>query len=82
MTRLALLIIRVATPQAHREFVVGDTIERAAEIERSQGETAALRWLWREAWRVIVRAPHHRLVVRTAGGRERGVGIPASKRQR
>jgi putative ABC transport system permease protein len=75
MTRLALLIIRVATPQAHREFVVGDTIERAAEIERSQGETAALRWLWREAWRVIVRAPHHRLVVRTTGGRERGVGM-------
>ncbi len=75
MTRLALLIIRVATPQAHREFVVGDTIERAAEIERSQGETAASRWLWREAWRVIVRAPHHRLVVRTAGGREKGVGM-------
>jgi predicted permease len=72
MTSLALLIIRVATPPAHREFVVGDTIERAAEIERSHGETAASRWLWREAWRVIVRAPRHRLAVRAAGGRRNG----------
>jgi predicted permease len=75
MTRLALLIIRVATPPAHREFVVGDTVERAAEIERSQGETAAARWLWREALRVIVRAPYHRLVVRAVGGRAKGVGM-------
>jgi predicted permease len=72
MTRLALLIIRVATPQAHREFVVGDTIERAAEIEHSHGASAASRWLWREAWRVIVRAPYHRLVVRAAGGKRNG----------
>ena len=72
MTRLALLIIRAATPRAHREFVVGDTLERAAEIERSQGDGAASRWLWREAWRVIVRAPHHRLVVRASAGKAKG----------
>jgi predicted permease len=75
MTRLALLIIRVATPAAHREFVVGDTMERAAEIERTQGETVASRWLWREARRVIVRAPYHRLVVRAAGVGAKGVGM-------
>jgi predicted permease len=72
MTRLALLIIRVATPAAHREFVVGDTVERAAEIERAHGEAAASRWLWREAWRVSVRAPHHRLAVRAAPGHPTG----------
>jgi hypothetical protein len=71
MTRLALLIIRLATPAAHREFVVGDTMERAAEIERTQGETVASRWLWREAWRVV-RAPQHRLIVRAAGGKRNG----------
>ena len=75
MTQLALLIIRVVTPQAHREFVLGDTVERAAEIERSQGASAASRWLWREALRVVARAPHHRLVVRAAAGNTNGVAI-------
>ena len=42
-TALALSIIRYATPAAHREFVVGDTLERATEIERSHGAKAAKR---------------------------------------
>jgi putative ABC transport system permease protein len=62
--RLLVRIIRAVTPEAHREFVVGDTIERATEIERVSGKRAASRWLWREMWRVIVRAPGHRLAVR------------------
>jgi putative ABC transport system permease protein len=66
MTRFPLRIIRAVTPQAHREFVIGDTVERAAEIERVSGERAASRWLWREMWRVMIRAPHHRLSVRPA----------------
>jgi putative ABC transport system permease protein len=64
--RVLLRIIRAVTPQAHREFVVGDTLERAAEIERVSGERAASRWLWREMWRVVIRAPHHRLSVGAA----------------
>lgn len=65
----ALSIIRLATPAKHREFVVGDTLERAAEIERSHGAEAAARWLWREAWRVVARAPRHRFAVRAFGTR-------------
>jgi putative ABC transport system permease protein len=72
MRPLALLIIRFATPRAHREFIFGDTLERAAEIERTQGAAAASRWLWREAWRVVVRAPYHCLVVRAAPGHPSG----------
>jgi putative ABC transport system permease protein len=71
---LALAIIRLATPPAHREFVVGDTLERAAELERAQGVKAAARWLWREAWRVAVRAPQHRLAVRGASSRPNAAG--------
>ena len=62
--RIPLRIIRAVTPQVHREFVVGDTLERAAEIERVSGKHAASRWLWREMSRVILHAPHHRLSVR------------------
>jgi putative ABC transport system permease protein len=64
MMRLPLRIIRAVTPAVHREFVVGDTLERAAEIGRVDGEHAASRWLWREMWRVIVHAPRHRWSVR------------------
>ena len=71
--RVPLQIIRAVTPAAHREFVVGDTLERAAEIERVSGERAASRWLWREMWRVIVRAPGHRLSVETARSSHRAI---------
>ena len=71
---LALTIIRLATPAAHREFVVGDTLERAAELECAHGPKAASRWLWREAWRVAVRSPQHRLAVRDSGRRANVVG--------
>jgi putative ABC transport system permease protein len=64
MMRFPLRIIGAVTPPTHREFVVGDTLERAAEIERVSGEQAASRWLWREMWRVVMRAPGHRLSVR------------------
>jgi predicted permease len=64
--RIALSIIRAVTPAAHREFVVGDTLERLAEIERASGERAASHWLRREMWRVVVRAPRDLLSVRSA----------------
>ena len=62
-TRFELRVIRAVTPAAHREFVIGDTLERLADIERSAGERAASRWLRREMWRVVFRAPHHRSAV-------------------
>jgi predicted permease len=55
--RAALRVLRFVTPAAHREFVVGDTLERVAEIERERGERAASRWLRREMWRAVVHAP-------------------------
>jgi putative ABC transport system permease protein len=63
MTRLALLVIRLATPPREREWVVGDTVEELARIRDASGERAARRWLQREMWRVLVNAPRHRLAV-------------------
>jgi hypothetical protein len=63
MTRLALLVIRLATPPREREWVVGDTVEELARIRDASGERAARRWLQREMWRVLVHAPRHRLAV-------------------
>jgi putative ABC transport system permease protein len=63
MTRLALLVIRLATPPREREWVVGDTVEELARIRDASGERAARRWLQREMWRVVVHAPRHRLAV-------------------
>ncbi len=63
--RLPVRIIQAVTPAAHREFVVGDTLERATEIERVSGKWAASRWLWRETWRVVLRAPQHRFSARS-----------------
>jgi predicted permease len=63
MTRLALLVIRLATPPREREWVVGDTVEELARIRDASGEPAARRWLQREMWRVLVHAPRHRLAV-------------------
>jgi putative ABC transport system permease protein len=63
MTRLALLVIRWATPRGEREWVVGDTVEEVARIRDAGGERAARRWLQREMWRVLAQAPRHRLAV-------------------
>ena len=63
MTRLALLVIRWATPRREREWVVGDTVEELARLRDGSGERAARRWLHREMWRVLAQAPRHRLAV-------------------
>jgi len=63
MTRLALLVIRMATPRREREWVVGDTVEELARLRDASGERAARRWLQREMWRVLAQAPRHRLAV-------------------
>ena len=63
MIRLALLVIRLATPRREREWVVGDTVEELTRIRAASGERAARRWLQREMWRVLAQAPRHRLAV-------------------
>ena len=63
MSRLALLVIRLATPRREREWVIGDTLEELARLRDANGERAAQRWLQREMWRVLVHAPRHRLAV-------------------
>jgi len=67
--RLELHVIRTVTPKAHREYVLGDTLERFAELERASGQRAAVRWLKREMWRVVLRAPYHRSAVRAEARR-------------
>lgn len=62
MNRLALFLLSRATPEADREWVVGDTLEQLQEIEAAHGRAAARRWLRRELWRVLRDAPAHRLV--------------------
>jgi putative ABC transport system permease protein len=69
MNRIALFAIRMATPRADREWVVGDTLEEYGRIARAEGETAARRWLRREVWRVLAWAPRHYSV---------GAGRPSS----
>jgi predicted permease len=64
MIRPALFLIRVATPARDREWVVGDTIEEFAEREARGSSAAARRWLWREAIRVLLDAPRHRVAAR------------------
>ena len=66
MTRLAFAIIAAATPAVDRESVVGDTIERFEELRASHGAAAGRRWLWREALRVLARAPRHHLAARAS----------------
>ena len=61
--RVLLWLIRGATPPSEREWVVGDTLEELARIRETAGDAAARRWLHREMWRVLVRAPRHRLAV-------------------
>jgi putative ABC transport system permease protein len=55
MKRLALFLIRLSTPAADREWIIGDTVERFDEIATAQGVAAAERWLRREAWRVLLK---------------------------
>jgi len=64
MTRLALFIIGIVTPPSEREWVIGDTLEEYERIERLRGSFAARRWLCRELFRVSIRAPRHRLMLR------------------
>jgi putative ABC transport system permease protein len=66
MTRLALLVIRLATPRREREWVVGDTVEELARLRDTRGERAARRWLHREMVRVLAQAPRHRLAASRA----------------
>ncbi|HXW04309.1 MAG TPA: ABC transporter permease [Vicinamibacterales bacterium] len=61
--RLALVVIRLATPRAAREWVVGDTVEEFQRIREALGDRAARAWLRRETWRVLAGAPRHRLAV-------------------
>ena len=63
MTRLALLVIQLATPRREREWVVGDTVEELARLCDASGDRAARRWLRREMWRVLANAPRHRFAV-------------------
>jgi putative ABC transport system permease protein len=65
MTRILLLLIRLATPRGEREWVLGDTLEELDLIERTAGRRASQRWLRREAWRVLLAAPRHRWVLRS-----------------
>ncbi|MGH7575790.1 MAG: ABC transporter permease, partial [Longimicrobiales bacterium] len=64
MSRLALWLIGIATPAEDRESVIGDTIERFAEVGATAGVAAARTWLRRETWRVLSSALRHRLAVR------------------
>ena len=66
MSRLALFLIGFVTPSVDRESVVGDTVERFNEIRANDGDKAAGRWLRREARRVLLNAPEHRLAARPA----------------
>ena len=61
MSRLILLLLSRATPQADREWVIGDTLEQMHAIARAQGPAAAKSWLRRELWRVLRDAPAQRL---------------------
>jgi putative ABC transport system permease protein len=70
MSRLALLVIRLATPPADREWVLGDTIEEYEAHARADGPSAAHFWLLREALRVVAWAPRHR---RAIGRARRGL---------
>jgi putative ABC transport system permease protein len=69
MTRLSLLIIRMATPPEAREWVAGDTVEEFELRREALGEPAARRWLRQEMWRVLRDAPRHRLTVVRPGRR-------------
>ncbi|HET9387461.1 MAG TPA: ABC transporter permease [Gemmatimonadales bacterium] len=63
MRRLALFLLNVFTPPLEREWMLGDTLEEFARIDRLRGRFAAHRWLWRELFRVLIGAPRHWLLL-------------------
>jgi predicted permease len=64
MTTVALWIVRLVTPRANREWVVGDTVEQFNLRARSSGTKAANQWLLRETVRIVLAAPRHHLAIR------------------
>jgi hypothetical protein len=64
MSRFLLALIRLLTPDAEREWVVGDTLEEFRHRQQTRGRSSAWRWLFREFFRVLGAAPAHRLAVR------------------
>jgi putative ABC transport system permease protein len=78
MMRLALLVIRLATPRREREWVIGDTVEELARLRGERGERAARRWLQREMFRVLAQAPRHRFAV-SRGSAVAALGPPTDK---
>jgi putative ABC transport system permease protein len=81
MARFYLYLIALATPARDREWAVGDTIEECERLERAHGARAARRWLRREAWRVLLHSPRHRLAGWRRGPapeRRKGDGLVAS----
>ncbi|MPZ21530.1 MAG: FtsX-like permease family protein [Luteitalea sp.] len=73
MKKLALFLIRLVTPPADREWILGDTIEEFERVERVYGPVAAQRWLRRELYRVLGHACRERL----AGRRSPRLSSPA-----
>ena len=71
MSRLLLALIRLLTPAAEREWVVGDTLEEFRHRQQISGRLPAWRWLFREFLRVLAAAPAHRHAVRTGAGEPR-----------
>jgi putative ABC transport system permease protein len=65
MTRLSLFVIRLLTPAAEREWVVGDTVEEFRRRERHDGARAARRWLRREMWGLVAGAARFRWTIRS-----------------
>jgi predicted permease len=64
MRRLALFLLTVFTPPPEREWMLGDTLEEFARVDRLRGRFAADHWLWRELFRVLIGAPRHWLLLR------------------
>ena len=71
MSRLLLALIRRLTPDAEREWVVGDTVEEFRHRQQIGGRMAARRWLFQEFLRVLAAAPAHRRAVRSGAGEPR-----------
>jgi predicted permease len=72
MSRLLLALIRFLTPEAEREWVVGDTLEEFRHRQQISGRMPAWQWLFREFLRVLAAAPAaHRQAVRTGAGEPR-----------
>ncbi len=68
MSRLLLALIRLLTPSAEREWVVGNALEEFRRRQQLSGRLPAWRWLFREFLRVLAAAPAHRHAVRSGAG--------------